>query len=360
MSARTRRSTAIALTVALTAGAAALLTGCGPDVAKASGSPSTGATSAAPATPATTAPASPASPASPSAPSSTAPSATPTPTAYAPKPTPAPPLNGTAHTALTISNGTNFVLMNGTSVDFGTIVQDLAWSADGSRAVFIDGSGNLVTANPNGSGRVVVARNPGGQTWSHPTWQHRQAIPADGLPGKENLIFATAKGGVSQLESVPATAVNATPELLDLGGYSGDNIAPLPQTGNTWPNAGGKFGTAVYANSASGEVYLRDDNLREQGGTVAQGSQPALAPNGEDIVFVRSSGGHDHVFEQNRDGKVKDLTPNATTDYTEPAWSPDGATVALRTPTGVATVPADGSKAPTRVSDYPGLPAYRG
>ncbi|WP_405012559.1 TolB family protein [Kitasatospora sp. NBC_01539] len=359
MSARTRlRTAAIALALVATAGSSALLTACGP-VADAG-------SKAAPAVPATPAARS-ASPGSAGTAAPVAPvglaSATPStaaPGTAAPGTAPA-VVNGTAHSALTISNGTRYVLMNGTSVDFGTVVRDLAWSPDGAKAAFITGTGDLATANPDGSGRVVVAKNPGGQTWSHPTWQVAPAAGEYQLPAKNNLIFAAAKDGVTRLKRVTATAAGAIPADLALGTYSDENAKPLPETGNTWPSAGGTYGTAVYANTGTGEVYIRDEYLRQQGSALTPGSQPALSPDGEDIVFVRAVDGHDHIFALTDHGAhSKDLTPHATTDYTEPAFSPDGRTIAVRTPSGIATLPADGSAAPTVVSGYPGLPAYRG
>ncbi|WP_370082864.1 TolB family protein [Streptacidiphilus sp. MAP12-16] len=338
MSARSRLRTAaaIALTVAVTTGTAALLTGCAATTTVKASAPVPVQVSAAPIGTASA-------------------SAAPTGGASAPA------VNGTANSALTISNGTDHVLMNGTSVDFGTIVRDLAWSPDGSKAAFVNSSGDLVVANPDGSGRVVVARNPGGQTWSHPTWQLAVADSKNQIRAKDNLVFAVSQNGVSRLESVSATAVGGTPTTLPLAAGAGDNVPQLPQTGNAWPSAGGKFGSSVYANSGTGEVYIRDDYLRQQGGAFTSGSEPALSPDGNDIIFVRSVSGHDHVFVESLDSKaVRDLTPNATTDYTEPAWSPDSRTLAVRTPGGVDTVPANGSSAPAMVSTFPGLPAYRG
>ena len=265
--------------------------------------------------------------------------------------------NGIKHNVLTISNGTRYVVINGVTVDFGTPVRDLAWSPDGNRAVFIDGSGDLVLSNANGSGRVVVAKNPGGQTWSHPTWQKVSAY-GKWLPERNNIIFAARKNGVSRLETVPAAAVHGKPALLAV--MSGPGGTPLPQTGNAWPNANGKFGTTVYANGNDGDVYIHDDYLRVGGGMVTKGSEPTIAPNEEAVVFVRSVHGHDHLFEQGLGGQAaKDLTPNATTDYTEPTWSPDGRTIAARTPKGIVTLPANGSAAPKPVSTHTGLPAYR-
>ncbi|MDI5965648.1 hypothetical protein POF50_019845 [Streptomyces sp. SL13] len=325
--ARLTRS-AVALTVAMTAGTAALLTGCGPLTPTANG---------------TTSPAA-------------------GPGAGSASPAPASVINGTATNGLTISDGTRYVVMNGTRIDFGTAVRDLAWSPDGSRAAFVDGSGDLVVSHPDGTGRTVVAHNPGGVNWSHPTWQVAPADTADGVPAKDNLIFTSGSGSTAVLETIGATAVGGTPKKLGLNGYGGEANSTPPQSGNVWPDAAGQHGSSVYANAANGEVYLRDDNLRQQGGVLAPGSEPALAPTDDGhVVFVRSVAGHDHLFLAAGGTKsaVKDLTPNATTDYTEPAWSPDGSTVAARTPDGIVTLKVDGAQ-PVKVSGYTGLPAYRG
>ncbi|MGW5354537.1 hypothetical protein ACWERV_28975 [Streptomyces sp. NPDC004031] len=339
---RNRRAAAVAVVASVTAGLGLVLTGCGPEDATGTDDPNPSATSTATGT---------------GDGGSTEPSQ-----GSDGKVQPA-KLNGTAKNGLTISNGSRFVVMNGTRVDFGTVVRDLAWSPDGTKAAFVDGDGDLVVSAPDGSNRTIVAKNPGNENWSHPTWQVRAADTTNQLPKLNNIFFAGRKGGVSRLYGVAATAHNGTPHVLSLGNESGENVKPLPQTGNVWPNAAGKFGAAVYANADDGKVYVRDDYLRQQGAAIAPGSEPAPAPgDDEGFVFVRSVGGHDHLFRETPgdNGPVfKDLTPNATTDYTEPAFSPDGKTVAARTPAGIVTLPADGSAAPVKVSDYTGLPAYR-
>ncbi|MFD8734763.1 TolB family protein [Streptomyces sp. NPDC059618] len=264
---------------------------------------------------------------------------------------------------LTISDGTRHVLVNGRSIDFGTAVRDLAWNPSGSKAAFIDGHGNLVVSDPDGSHRVTVAANPGTQTWSHPTWQVAAADRQNQIPAKNNLIFSSKIHGRTVLEKVKATSNHGTPARISLNGEPGEG--GVPQTDNTWPNAGGDYGMAVYANTHDGEVYIRDDYLRQQGHSLAKGSEPALSPDNEDVVFVRSVHGHDHLFVEefgNSGPVVKDVTPHATTDYTEPAWSPNSKTIAFRAPNGTYTITktAHGFGAPVKASSHTGLPAYRG
>ncbi|RKE20097.1 hypothetical protein [Streptomyces sp. TLI_171] len=363
--ARLRRSAAVALVSAITAGSALLLTACDPSADAGSAQLNSTATpshqasaSASAAAPTGSAPA-PSTSATPGTAASASPSAAAsTPAKSSAKPSAA-ALNLTKGTGLTISNGTRYVVMDGAVVDFGTVVRDLAWSPDGKHAAFVDGNGNLQTADPDGSHKTLIAKAPSGVTWSHPTWQ--VYVPTPDMPyvqAKNNLLFTADDHGTLRLLGVPAQA-GATPNVLRLNTYSDDDAKPLPQTGNQWPNSGGKYGSAAYANQEDGQVYLRDDYLRQQGMAVTAGSQPDLSDEG-DLVFVRSVGGHDHLFvkKDGFGGPEQDLTPDASVDYTEPVFSRDTKTVAFRGPDGIWTVPATGGK-PVKVSDTVGLPAYR-
>ncbi|BAJ29513.1 MULTISPECIES: PD40 domain-containing protein [Kitasatospora] len=378
--ARLRRSAAVALVSAITAGTALLLTACDPSTDTGTdhtGTPTPAATpsapavpSATPSTPATTTPTTSATAtptastpsATPSTPATTTPTASATPTQTQARPQ-TPALNLTKGTGLTISNGTRYVIMDGKSVDFGTIVRDLAWSPDGKHAAFIDGNGNLQTADPDGTHKTLVAKAPTGTTWSHPTWQVFVPNADDQrmlLKPKNNLQFTANDHGTLRLLTIPATGAT-NPTELSLGQYAGEDEKPNPTTGNQWANVAGRVGTSVYANKDDGQVYIRDEYLRQNGGPIAKGSQPDLSDDNHELVFVRSVNGHDHLFtqDQNTNANAVDLTPNATVDYTQPAFSPDGKTIAFRGPDGTYTIPTKGGT-PTKVSDTTGLPAYRG
>jgi hypothetical protein len=376
MAVRRRRGStaALALTAALSVGSTLLLTACGPggtSQAKpggetrpaASATPSGKGAAPTPSAGHSNTPAgggaTPHGTATPSGTTAPTRSAAPTGTATASAPTT--PTRGTGAPHLTISNGTEFVQMENAVVDFHTPVRDLTWAPDDTMVAFVNGNGDLAIAKPDGTGQIVVARNPGGQTWSHPTWVMEMPDPQIGIPHRNTIIFTADQGGTTKLMQVRGDAANATPTALPIDAALGD--APVPQAGNTWANAGGPHGTITYANTADGSVYIRDDYTREQAYKITEGSEPALSPDAHELVFVRSTGVHDHVFELALDhpnSTPQDMTPQATTDYTEPAFSPDGREVTFRTPTGTATVPADGSLLPhPGAYTEPGLPAYR-
>lgn len=286
----------------------------------------------------------------------------------------APPLNATGGTKLTVSDGSSKILMDGRAVDFGTAVHDPAWTPDGKKVAFIDGQGNLEVANADGSGRVQAAKNPGGETWSHPTWQDNGPLPIGGgstVPGRDFIFFGSSKNG-GTLEVVSGTALDGIPTALELGAGGGEGVVQNPTGGNRWINVGGPAGAAVYEHDDAGttEIYYRDDYLRQQGGKyLDNASEPAffdtavLGGDGSGLqgtVFVRTvKSGHKHIFLSPQQGApVVDLTPNASYDCTEPAVSADGKTVAFSTPSGVETV-GTGGGTPKKITDTPGFPAFR-
>ncbi|NUR60233.1 MAG: hypothetical protein HOV87_16465 [Catenulispora sp.] len=375
MPGQTRRKWAQAAMCAVALAAPLAVSGCasqaGANGAAGSGPGSSSSPSGTPSTVPNTAgtPAPASSTASPAAPATSASTSASAPASSAPV-----ALNATGGTGVVVADGTGKVLMNGKAVDFGTAVHDPAFSPDGKKVAFIDGGGNLVVANADGSGRVEVARNADGQKWSHPTWQ---VTPADQYrPARDIIFFASsAKGGT--LWQVQGVEHDGKPTTLGLIGYFDPQEVPPPATGNVWPSASGKFGTAVYEhdNGSSSDLYVRDDYLRQQGGLVIKNAaEPdfvlvggsASSEGDPEVVFVRQVNGHQHVFvspvQTSTGGQSPvphDVTPNATADCSMPALSPDGKTVAYSTAAGVFTVSVKGSAAPKQVTDIPGFPTFR-
>ena len=266
------------------------------------------------------------------------------------------PRNGTAHNGLTISDGTRYVVMNGTRVDFGTAVRDLSWSPDGSKAAFIDGDGDLVVSNPDGSGRVVVAKNPGGQNWSHPTWQVRPARQQHRLPGGQQpdlLGPPAAPRGWSKLYGVPATAPPRQP------------LRPEPRVRRGRRGAAADRQRLAERGGKSRHVRLRQPDHRRRlhprrlpapAGRRAdrQGSEPALSTG------RRRPGHRLRPLGRRPRPPLPSSTPpttarrTRTSPRTPPPTTPSrpGRPTAGPSPpaprSGVVTLPADGSHAPVQ------------
>ncbi|HEY3870004.1 MAG TPA: hypothetical protein VGM10_16695, partial [Actinocrinis sp.] len=198
--------------------------------------------------------------------------------------------------------------------------------------------------------------------WSHPTWAEVSSDNSDKVPGWSEVIFAVKSGGVETLEEIAPTAVDGTPKSVNLTQSPGQNSSTIPQSGNSWPSGEGVHGNTAYQNDDNGTdtVFIIDNYLRDITNDMnIEGSDPAMDADGT-LVFVRQVGGMDHLFTDTPGGTATpvDITPNSTTNCTEPVWSPDESLIAFSTPDGVETVHPDGS-APAMVTYTPGFPAYR-
>ena len=88
---------------------------------------------------------------------------------------------------------------------------------------------------------------------------------------------------------------------------------------------------------------------------------PSLAPDGESFVFVKRDGGDADLFLQRIDGaKPIPLTADCAQDDTDPAFSPDGRSIAYRSDCGgggIFVIGATG-EASRRVTDFGYAPAW--
>ena len=88
---------------------------------------------------------------------------------------------------------------------------------------------------------------------------------------------------------------------------------------------------------------------------------PTISPDGKDVVYAAQENGVFHIFSQRIGSKKRDdLTPGSSNDNTQPAYSPDGETIAFRSerePKGIYLMSATGGNL-RQVSDFGFHPSW--
>jgi hypothetical protein len=252
-----------------------------------------------------------------------------------------------ASNLLTSSNGTGSIMRQGASAlsVTGATVTEAAWSPDGSRAVFISADDGLFTVRYTGGAAARLLPPAAGVQRADPTWV------GDGY----SFVYAE--------QSAPGEPWHLS-EMLAGQSDLPDQITPEDGFNYTDPDAG-VGATVVFQREAVGggtpEIWLRDNDL-SLSPILSDGRNPALAPHGQKVAFVRNDGSNDEIFVANLDGSNQTQVTDTPTTKDNPVWSFDNTTIAFSNDGGVATVPASSNPpatSVTTVSGLSGVPAFQ-
>jgi len=266
-------------------------------------------------------------------------------------------------TVPTISDGTDKVLIDHAPVTFPSTVTDASWSPDGTRLAYVDGSGNIATARPNGTGVLVLTAAKAGVKRAQPVFE-------DG--GGEIVFSERGTDGVWRLMSVSAdgsdaTAYGASSEaLLDSIGDGTADTAASAIYNPAVRKLNGALSVLAYQHQggAGPEIWILDRNQRgPQGRKARDGAAPALSPDGARIAFV---GGDGQLYTEALPVTGASVAVRLTSGIkglTHPVWSSDGSRLAFGTAADVESVaaaaPVSGAAGPVTVeSSSPGVPGF--
>jgi hypothetical protein len=263
---------------------------------------------------------------------------------------------------LLISNGTATVTVNGSKVSFPTTVTDAAWSPDRSRIAFIDADGNLDSSHPDGTGQLVLAKPASGATFSDPAW------------GGDQIFYTrTTAAGASNFKAVHANGWVGPHDADTSADYSAIGGENAPTTDNSSVSvsmahlANGLSREAAFQHKGANgpEVWIVDQYQRgSTSAKLAQGSQPAVSPDGTRVAYVGTDGQIHLVSSTAGQTPQSTVISKGLTAPTHLAWAPDGGSIAFSTASGIESIQSNGTAAKPGVvrelSKSAGVATYAG
>lgn len=274
---------------------------------------------------------------------------------------PVPPRVKYAPGTVLISDGTKTVTIGGRPVRFPTEVKDAVWSPDGSRIAFIDGDGKVAIARPDGTSLVRPASPFHTDRAERPTWFGSSILYTGWVGGTSQIIRVNAAGTQPQWES------SADYNRFQSGGDWPEGSTALASASAEPTAWGGFLGHVAYEHAAAkgDEVWVLDYNQRDPySSKVADGSEPAVSPDGKKVAFVGRNGQIAVAPTDSTDDgrrKITQVSFGAATP-THLVWTADGARIAYTTATGVASVAAlpvgPKSNPAKQISAQPGVVSF--